>query len=166
MPADLQGKNNGKLDDDVLVKVGTGNLHRNAAAAWRAMVAAAKKDKITLKPTSRYDLYRPYDVQRRTFLVRFQLENNGSKVTRIWRGKTWYLKKGFAPVAVPGTSNHGWGLAVDVANASGATLSWLKKNALKYGFSWEVRMGPNAEPWHLRYYLGDRLPRVMQKAAS
>lgn len=162
LPSDLKGAKNGKLSNKVLVAVGSGHLHHRAAAAWVAMVAAAKKDGIVLKPTSKYDLYRPYENQRRTFITRFQLENNGSKVTRIWEGRTWYLKKGFAPVAVPGTSNHGWGLAVDVANSSGPTLAWLKKHALKFGFSWEVRTGPNAEPWHLRYFLGDQLPKALR----
>lgn len=163
MPADLKGKKNGELPSKVLVAVGSGHLHSRAASAWRAMVAAAKKDGLTLKPTSRLDLYRPYENQRRIFLTRFQLENNGSKVTRIFEGRTWYLKKGYAPVAVPGTSNHGWGLAVDVAESSGERLAWLKKNALKFGFSWEVRMGPNAEAWHLRYFPGDQVPAAVRE---
>lgn len=161
-PQDLEGKKNGQLPSKLLVPVGSGHLHHLAADAWNAMVVAAKKDKIVLKPTSRLDLYRPYEEQRRTFLVRYQDKNNGSKVTRNWEGKIWYLKKGYAPSAVPGTSNHGWGLAVDVAEAHGKTLEWLKKNAHKYGFSWEVRMGPNAEAWHIRYHSGDVVPKAVQ----
>lgn len=166
LPSDLKGAKNGKLSNKVLVAVGSGHLHHRAAAAWVAMVAAAKKDGIVLKPTSKHDLYRSYEIQHRTFLARYQLQNNGSKVTRVWEGKTWYLKKGYAPSAVPGTSNHGWGLAVDVAGASGPTLAWLKKNALKFGFSWEVRTGPNAEAWHIRYFLGDETPKILRSSPT
>jgi len=57
--------------------------------------------------------------------------------------------------AVPGTSNHGWGCAVDVAlggygNAATSVafpfLSWAIEHAHQYGWSWEVQ----SEPWHLR----------------
>jgi len=158
MPADIKKAENGKLPDSVLAPVGSGHLHKLAASAWNAMVKAAKKDGVILKPTSKWDLYRPYDRQKALFLARYQKANNGSKVTRQWQGTTWYLKKGFAPAGVPGTSNHGWGLAVDVAGASGAVLNWLLKNADEYGFSWEVKDGPNAESWHIRYYPGDSVP--------
>jgi LAS superfamily LD-carboxypeptidase LdcB len=57
--------------------------------------------------------------------------------------------------AVPGTSNHGWGLACDVWNVGqNGRLEWLLDNAKRFGFSWEVQ----SEPWHIRYVLGDDLP--------
>lgn len=158
LPKNIKTAENGKLPEDVLVKVGTGHLHAAAAAAWNAMVKAAKKDGVTLKPTSKWDLYRPYDRQKALFLARYQKENNGAKVTRKWQGVTWYLRPGVAPAGVPGTSNHGWGLAIDVANASGTTLKWLLKNADDFGFSWEVKEGANAEAWHIRYHAGDKTP--------
>jgi len=49
--------------------------------------------------------------------------------------------------ARPGTSNHGWGLAVDVKGASsygGSIFKWLAENAKSFGFSNDVR----GEPWH------------------
>jgi len=164
LPSDIKNAENGKLPAAVLVKVGSGHLHRLAATAWNAMVKAAKADGIDLKPTSKWDLYRPYERQEALFLARYQKENNGSKVTRQWKGVTWYLKKGMAPAGVPCTSNHGWGLAVDVAEASGARLKWLLKNADDYGFSWEVKEGANAEAWHIRYHQGDKLPAKVAAA--
>jgi hypothetical protein len=55
-------------------------------------------------------------------------------------------------------SNHGWALAVDVANASGARLAWLEANALSFGWSWEL---VPEEPWHIRYYTGDAIPAAV-----
>ena len=77
-----------------------------------------------------------------------------------------------APAGVPGTSNHGWGLAIDVASASGARLEWLlgdgflSSNALRFGFSWEVSdpKNKNFEAWHLRYVCAESLPRAVVEA--
>ena len=90
--------------------------------------------------------------------------------TRTWQGKKWYLRRRMAPVAVPGTSNHGWGLANDVAIYSGGAVvgitsiakvwQWVQDNAESFGLSWEgARPGqPGWEPWHLRYTEGDKVP--------
>lgn len=60
--------------------------------------------------------------------------------------------------AVPGTSNHGWGVAVDFACGaerfgSDAYL-WLKANGPVYGWnhpSWAEPDGGRPEPWHWEY---------------
>lgn len=66
-------------------------------------------------------------------------------------------------MAVPGTSNHNLGIAIDIANASGKRLEWLLKHAQSFGFSWEVQ----SEPWHLRYVTGDNVPtRVKEWLAN
>ena len=63
-------------------------------------------------------------------------------------------------LAVPGSSRHNLGIAIDIANANGARLEWLKKNAVSFGLSWEV---VPSEPLHLRYVSGDKTPeRVKQ----
>lgn len=48
--------------------------------------------------------------------------------------------------AVPGTSNHGLGKAIDISR-SGAGETWLANNASKYGFVRDV----SGEPWHFHY---------------
>lgn len=59
-------------------------------------------------------------------------------------------------IAVPGTSEHQLGLAVDLKNGSG-TYNWLAKNSWKYGFIMRYPSGKTAitgiyyEPWHYRY---------------
>lgn len=53
--------------------------------------------------------------------------------------------------AVPGTSNHGWGMAVDMDRASAL---WLTANGADYGWvhpSWARPGGSRPEWWHLEY---------------
>jgi len=59
--------------------------------------------------------------------------------------------------AVPGTSVHGWGRAVDFEDAAGeltfwsAGYQWLQANAWRWGFghpAWAEPGGSSPEPWH------------------
>ena len=156
MPSDLADKSNGQLPDSILADVPGGRLHHIAAKAYIAMREAAAKDGITLDPTSPVDTYRTLEIQTATFLKRYDHERRPS-TPKQWRGQLWWLKPGFAGSAVPGTSNHGWGLAIDIANTSGSRLDWLLANAGKYGFSWETQ----SEAWHIRYVLGDDHPATV-----
>jgi hypothetical protein len=54
------------------------------------------------------------------------------------------------PAATPGTSNHGWGLAVDTSTAAAA---WLLRHGMKFGFSHDEGARVN-EAWHYRYVGG------------
>lgn len=70
-----------------------------------------------------------------------------------------YTKPGLA--ASPGTSNHGWGLAIDLCtseNRSTAVMSWLSDNGPTFGWDnpdWARRGGSGAyEPWHWEYVPG------------
>lgn len=60
--------------------------------------------------------------------------------------------------AVPGTSNHGWALAVDLCGginiAGSAQWSWMTANAGRFGFvqpDWAAPGGEKPEPWHWEY---------------
>ena len=173
MPTDLAGVPNGKLPAKLLrnIKAPNGQLHSLAATAWNAMQLAAYFDGIQLKHVG---AYRPLSEQMALFNNRYALSPTGRKpqVTRTYQGATWYLKKGMAPAGTPSTSNHGLGLAVDVANCSGKRLAWLlgdgfaTSNALKFGFTWEVKDGANAEAWHIRYVCGDKLPQAVLDAVA
>lgn len=156
LPKELAGQINGELNPALLVAIRpSGYLYKTAAASWTAMKRAAKLDNIVLKPTSPFDAYRPLSVQRAVFLQRYTLDMIEGRPVREWRGVTYSLKPGVAPLAAPGTSNHGWGLAVDVASVSaGGRLEWLIANGERYGWSHEMQ----SEPWHIRYTLGDKLP--------
>lgn len=176
MPADLVSQPNGRLPDQLLVPVKFagrtgGRLHLQAARGWWAMVDACRQATgVTLTVTSLHDAYRIYDIQLSTFLSRYDpvslatyLITASSKRRKFaYNGKLyWKQRAGVASAAVPGTSNHGWGLAVDACEllANGASLgiassrawTWLLTHAHEYGFSWEVQ----TEPWHIRYVLGD-----------
>jgi hypothetical protein len=131
-----------------------GSLIPEAAAAWRNLQNAASAAGFTLTMTNGY---RNLEQQQWLFEERYQLEANGGK-TKVWNGKTYYLKSPkLAQAATPGSSNHGWGAAVDMSlggygNAAqrvgdnAAFMSWVLKNAGPLGWSWEVQ----SEPWHIR----------------
>lgn len=173
LPAVLQGQPNGKLPDSILWDTPAPGvswacrLVPPAARAWRALSVAALEAGHVLKPSGPHDSYRPYDTQLRIFLQRFTTTPNGSRTRRTWRGQTWYLKPGYALAAVPGTSNHGRAIAVDVGeerdgdtgteSLDAGTLAWLVENEERLGWSHEVQ----SEPWHLRYFAGDRIPRAV-----
>lgn len=66
------------------------------------------------------------------------------------------IKPGLA--AVPGTSNHGWGTAVDLCGGiqsfDTAQHTWMLINAPLYGWfhpTWAQRGGSKPEPWHWEY---------------
>jgi LAS superfamily LD-carboxypeptidase LdcB len=68
----------------------------------------------------------------------------------------FYTKPALA--AVPGTSNHGWALAVDLCggiNVSGTPeWTWMTQNAGRFGFvqpAWAAPGGDKPEPWHWEY---------------
>lgn len=120
---------NGNLDSTTLVSIGGGHkLRGDAAAAYNQMALAASRDGVTWSIT---DSYRDYATQ-----------------VRLAEEKGLYSQGGLA--ATPGTSNHGWGLAVDLgggANNSGTSQNnWLVANASRFGFFTIPR-----EPWHWEY---------------
>jgi zinc D-Ala-D-Ala carboxypeptidase len=67
------------------------------------------------------------------------------------------IKPGLA--ATPGTSEHGWGMAVDlcdgIQSGSGARFQWLRANAASYGWEnpdWARHGGGGPyEPWHWEF---------------
>jgi D-alanyl-D-alanine carboxypeptidase len=126
-PADLAAYGNGHIPAAALEPVGQGGhrLSAPAARAWKACVEAARADGIDLTIT---DSYRTYDQQ----------------VDLVQR-KGLYSNGGFG--ATPGSSNHGWGLAVDADVTSPQTLNWLRANAWQFGF---VEAVPR-EPWHWEF---------------
>lgn len=163
LPADLKGVTPGKLPDNLLRGIeGKGKLHHLAADAYEAMDEAANADGIDLSPTSQADTYRSLETQEYGFFQRHTDKPTPKMMKqkpRVYKGKLWYLKPKMAPMAVPGTSNHNLGIAIDIANASGKRLEWLLANEHKYGFSHEL----DSEPWHIRYVDGDDVPQTVKE---
>lgn len=139
------GYRNGYISKDDLTRVTGGNLYKDAANAYNQMAAAAKLQNINLKIS---DTYRPLEGPYG------QIDTLGKKG---WYGKAAPrgTKQATGLAAQPGTSNHGWGLAIDFDQSlvwkkadgnESAAHTWLAANAADFGFSRD----PN-EPWHWNY---------------
>jgi hypothetical protein len=127
VPDLLRSYGNGRIPRDLLTPIGIGQhrLWGPAAEAFKAMRAAAAADGVSISVT---DSYRSYD-QQVTLAAEKGLTQNGG----------W--------AATPGTSEHGWGLAVD-ADVDKNGLAWLRANGATYGF-----VEPTTrEPWHWEYH--------------
>ena len=171
LPRGLEGVQNGLLPTELLTDVGVrGKLHPLAARAWAALKAEGLTQGWALTYTFG-GTYRSYADQRTLFLQRYQMEPIEGRPRKVWEGVVWYQKPNTAMAGVPGTSNHGLGLAVDAALDNDRTdgigpddaqsitpaLKWFHPAALKYGFSFEAQ----SEPWHIRYIAGDRVPATV-----
>lgn len=68
---------------------------------------------------------------------------------------------GGVAAAKPGTSQHGWGLAIDcsgLGDKGSPKFDWMDANAPKYGWvnpGWAKKGGAGHEPWHWEYIGGD-----------
>lgn len=165
LPSDLVGTSNGNLTTQLVSIEFAGRpvlkVHHGFARSWRAFYAAClDATGVVLTAVSAGDAYRSFTSQETLFYQRYTTTYIAGTSTKTYLGKTWYLKIGMAMAAVPGTSNHGWGLALDTAEWTGTTVkgisgsvawTWILANAGSFGFSWEAQ----SEPWHLRLYTGD-----------
>ena len=128
------GYPNGLIPPSALCPIGVAShsLRCDAAAAYKAMSTAFAG--AMGAPICITDSYRTYASQVRLY---------GQKP---------------ALAAVPGTSNHGWGLAVDLCGGiekfGTAQYAWLKANAGRFGFlhpDWAEPGRGREEPWHWEY---------------
>lgn len=126
-PPGFEAYGNGELPLNLLAPVAGTNerMWAPAATAFEYMRSEAAKAGVDLKVT---DAYRPVDQQYKL------AEELGL-----------YSEGGAA--AVPGTSEHGWGRALDL-DLDDKALSWLRTNAWKFGF---VEAVPR-EPWHWEFH--------------
>lgn len=126
VPAELARYGNGRIPAAALTEIGSGNhrLWDPAARAFQAMEAAAARDGVTFGVT---DSYRSYESQ-----------------VDVARRKGLYSQGGLA--AVPGTSKHGWGLALDL-DLDAKAQAWMRDNGARFGF---VENVPR-EPWHWEF---------------
>lgn len=172
-PSALKPYKNGQLPEELLAKVKTGGkMYAPAAEQFNKMYDAALAAGHKLRNVGDY---RSYQGQLNMFLSRYSTTDMGRKpqVRRTFEGKYWYLKPGMAPSATPDPSgkkgsNHGWGLAIDLAyeqngkliGMGGACFDWLCENAPKFGFYLQTsdRKSKFWEAWHWQYCLGDKTP--------
>jgi hypothetical protein len=147
---------NGQLPPDKLVSIanqakykgaissdgGQIRLYPKAATALNKLLAAATAGKVNLKINS---AYRTVADQKKTF--EGNCSNSADSMQRC------IPKPGEGPAAIPGKSNHGFGLAIDFANSNKKKMNtsmpeyaWLVFNAAQYGFK---RIA--SEAWHWEY---------------
>lgn len=101
------------------------------------------------------DGYRPIDQQERIFRDRYTTAYLPGRPYRVWNGVRWYQRPGTAVAAVPGTSNHGWGQAIDFGSGVNTSLTspeykWMRANAPAYGWTHPLwaQQSSTREPWH------------------
>jgi len=128
------GYPNGLIPPSALCPLGVAGhaLRCDAAAAHRALSAAFTE--VFGTPLCTTDSYRTYAAQVRLYGEKPDL------------------------AAVPGTSNHGWGLAVDLCGGvetfGTPQYAWMVANAGRFGFvhpAWADPGHGREEPWHWEY---------------
>lgn len=163
LPTDLAGQRNGQLEPNLLVDVhGGGQLHHLAAKAWQNAVDACARIGVSLTYTYG-GMYRTLEQQTSLFEQRYT-RTPMDRPFKTWNGHRWYQRPGVAMAATPGTSNHGLGLAIDMAIgthprearyiASHPQFGEITKILVDAGFSFEAQ----SEPWHVRLVCGDDVP--------
>jgi peptidoglycan hydrolase CwlO-like protein len=129
------GQANGNLDPSSLCPLWRAPGHKlraDAAGAFNAMSRA--RAAASGGPLCVSDSYRSYSEQV----------------------SVYHRKPGLA--AVPGTSNHGWGLAVDLCGGverfGSEAYGWMQANAGRFGFfhpEWAQQGGSKPEAWHWEF---------------
>ncbi|SCX38315.1 Cell wall-associated hydrolase, NlpC family [Klenkia marina] len=127
------GYANGRVPVSALCPIGGGHLLRcDAAGAYTALAQAFQLQFGT--PLCITDSYRSFAAQ----------QDAHARKPRI--------------TAVPGTSNHGWALAVDLCGGvnvfGSAQHDWMDTYAGWFGWvhpDWAQRTGENPEPWHWEF---------------
>ena len=154
LPEGITPAQNGKVPADKLKRIHCGgHLYIDAARSWLAMIRAAAQDNIFLSLNTPFNAYRGIEKQIKAFQNRFVSIDNqddfpDNAIRVEFEDKIWQLKPDEAYAAIPGTSSHGYGLAVDIANIGNkAVKAWLDKNAASFGFFKEY----DFEPWHFTY---------------
>lgn len=127
---------NGRLPSGALVKIPSGRLTRDAGFAWLDM-----RDEIYnatglwIVPGGPNSSYRTYPAQ-------------------VYFWNLWKSGRG-NPAAYPGTSNHGWGRAVDVKTVAMAAA--IRRHGAK--FRWNNVEGARVGEWWHMGYVGGRYTR-------
>jgi hypothetical protein len=123
---------NGEIPLAELAVIPGGHLRRDAAVAWKDMRAhIIRRGGPAIQPNGSISSYRDLAGQKR--------------LRTFWCGQGHCEK-----AAVPGTSNHGWGLAVDAPTLA---QPWLRQVGPQ--FRWSDDEGKRVgEAWHFRYVGG------------
>lgn len=143
---------NGQLTSSMLAPLGfkdyygrTAYLSLDAAAS---LFRLADRLGLTLGSADVSEAYRDIARQEALFTDRFTtIPIDGYQYTVRWDGKTWYLRPGVASAAVPGTSDHGWGNAVDARASLKVRMRANLALCREYGWTFPIK----SEDWHALY---------------
>ena len=157
-----------------IVEVESGKyVDKRILADLQEMLADARKE--GLQPFI-CSAYRDFEYQRQVF--------NDTMVTWIAQGYTPLesYEETAKSVAIPGTSEHATGLALDITSAAFAELDdrqadtpeakWLAENCWKYGFILRYPLdksdvtGIVFEPWHYRYVGKEYAKEITEKGLT
>lgn len=168
LPADYSPAN--LIDDPNIPFIFSGKdekrlMRKDMAEALEKMFAAAKKDGVLLAGVS---AYRSYNTQKSLF--NYYVQTQGEQQARRYS-------------AVPGTSEHETGLAIDVSGITGKCAAddcfggtpeatWIAAHCADYGFIIRYPQGKESitgyayEPWHIRYVGVDVAKEIMSKGET
>lgn len=135
---------------------GGGSLDESAAASYERMSAQFGR------PLPVTSAARSHAEQVRIFRNRYRQGVPSSRDKRgvLWDGVRWYWHSGPSTAAVPGTSKHEAGLAVDFMSPA---YAWLEVHASEHGWVRTI----SAERWHYEYVMVlDRHRTAVQKASE
>jgi hypothetical protein len=132
---DLSAYPNGEIPREMLCPLWGAEWHVLRADAAATLSALSKAYAATFgRPLCVTDSYRSYEMQ---------VDVHRRKPTMT---------------ATPGTSNHGWGTAVDLCDGVQSfgtpTFRWMQVNAPRFGWfhpSWAAEGGSRQEPWHWEF---------------
>ena len=146
-----------------LVSIGNNHtMDAPAARAYLAMAEAAKSDGVKLVPISGYRTHERqtnnYNASIQRYVDQGKTKEEATKLTQDY-------------YAIPGTSEHEAGLAVDVNSLDDSfentpEFKWLQENAQQFGFILRYRRETkeitrvNYEPWHYRYVGTNHAARI------
>lgn len=168
----------GIIPSDYIINAAANQFDSRAISYLTDMIEAAEKDGITLRVTS---AYRDIAYQQRLFdnkVNALMSENSLDRATAEKEASTY--------VAIPGTSEHSTGLAVDIVSANYFTnnaelnenfenteeFAWLSANAADYGFILRFPAGKeditkiSYEPWHYRYVGVENAKAIKEKGIT
>jgi hypothetical protein len=133
--------------------------YQNGDVAAKALMLDFDGDGDYLQPSAAKSLRLFANEFEATFGIDFTISEAFRDIPTQERLYDLYRRGIGNPAAVPGTSSHGQGLAVDINSwvyGAGGTIrhQWLVDNAPRFGWSWELVGKPSGEPWHFNYVGG------------
>ncbi len=149
------GYQNGRVPLTAMTQMPSGGYLRHDAAVAVSRFNSAFHAKFGVS-AFQTQTYRTYPSQQLIFVQRYTPHKNKVAGGEYWSGNYWVKKPDVAVAAIPGTSNHGWGLAIDfgsgIQTAGSDQKKWADANGPKW--AWYPVGNDFGEPWHFEFHPG------------